>query len=304
MKTITKKTTITLAAFLITILYGCNSLNTTEPEISEQELEVAGEIIAQSLSEQQGGVLSSVYDAFSNISQSAITYSAEGQTVQKPAGDSSGSPNRGAESEYTASFNPDTGEHTISFNRSFEGPNLTKNLSVVNRYIFADNNQNFLQWPKRQQDQIETIDFKGMRTGSAVTQRRTSSFTRNDSFFASGISGESTVLTLDGRHEGQGVMSVDLPRLERSGERSYEVLFEFQNIQIDKSLVRENGSLEEGITGLINYQIEMTRTKDGNTDEKNLTGTIELTGDGSALLRFKRFSKTLLISMRNGTIMQ
>lgn len=301
MKT-TNNLLITIAALTLTLLYGCNTVNTTEPDISEEELEIAGEIIGSSLSEEKGGVISSMYDAFSNVTQTGISYSDGNQTMQKLSSDSNNT-GRGGESAYLASYNPETGEHSVSFTRSFEGPNLIKNLSVLNTYIFTNVNQEFLQWPRRQQDMIETIDFKSLRSGSAESERRSQSFTRADTLFASGFSDESTILTIDGNHSGQGQMTVNLPRLERSGERTFNVDFDFQNIQIDKAIVRENGNLEEGITGLITYQMQMVQTKDGNTVEKNLNGTIELTGDGSALLRFDRFNKTLRIAMRSGTVM-
>ena len=293
---------IILALAATTLFYGCNTVNSTEPDISEEELEIAGEIIGASLSEEQDGVLSSVYDAFSTISQTGISYSGPAATMQKASADSADRPGRGFERNFSVDYNPETGEHTVSFDRSFEGPNLEKSMSVLNTYIFTDVNQEFLEFPRRDSEMIETIDFKGMRTGSTETERRTSSFTRTDTLFASGISNESAILTIDGKHNGEGQMSVELPRLERSGERTFEVQFEFQNIQIDKAIVRENGNLEEGITGLITYSMEMTKTKDGDTREKSLSGTVELTGDGSALLRFNRFKKTFLIRLRDGVI--
>jgi len=293
---------IILALAATTLFYGCNTVNSTEPDISEEELEIAGEIIGASLSEEQDGVLSSVYDAFSTISQTGISYSGTAATMQKASADSADRPGRGFERNFSVDYNPETGEHTVSFDRSFEGPNLEKSMSVLNTYIFTDVNQEFLEFPRRDSEMIETIDFKGMRTGSTETERRSSSFTRTDTLFASGISNESAILTIDGKHNGEGQMSVELPRLERSGERTFEVQFEFQNIQIDKAIVRENGNLEEGITGLITYSMEMTKTKDGDTREKSLSGTIELTGDGSALLRFNRFKKTFLIRLRDGVI--
>ncbi len=291
-------------AILAMLVYGCNTVNSSEPEINEEELEIAVEILGASLSEEQDGVLSSMYDAFSNISQSGISYSGSDLTMQNSANTLNNRPGRGSERNFSAEYNPETGEHTVSFDRSFEGPNLTKSLSVLNKYIFTDIDGEFLEFPRRQNELIETIDFKGMRTGSAETERRSSSFTRIDTLFASGFSNESAILTLDGKHNGEGQMAVTLPQLDRSGERTFEVQFEFQNIQIDKAIVRENGNLEEGITGLITYSMEMTRTKDGDTREKSLTGTIELTGDGSALLRFERFRKTFRIAMRNGSVME
>ena len=287
-----------------TLFYGCNTVNSSEPEISEEELEIAGEILGASLSEQQDGVLSSVYDAFSTVSQTGISYSGPAMMMQKSASDPGERPGRGGERNFSADYNPETGEHTVSFDRSFEGPNLTKSLSVLNKYIFTDVANEFLEFPRRDNNLIETIDFKGMRSGSFETNRRTSSFTRIDTMFVSGLSEESAILTLDGKHNGEGQMAVTLPRLDRNGERTFEVEFDFQNIQIDKAIVQENGNLEEGITGLITYDMSMTQTRDGDTTEKNLSGTIELTGDGSALLRFDRFRKTLRIAMNSGTVME
>jgi hypothetical protein len=300
MKT-TQKLLITLSAAAL-LFYGCNTVNSSEPEISEEELEIAGEIIGASLSEEQDGVLSSVYDAFSSISQSGISYSGSNLTMQNMANDPGNGPGRGGERNFSADYNPETGEHIVSFDRSFDGPNLTKSLSVLNKYVFTDINSEFLAFPRRDNDMIETIDYKGMRTGSFETERRTSSFTRIDTMFASGLSDESAILTLDGKHNGSGQMTVTLPRMDRSGERTFDVQFDFQNIQIDKAIVRENGNLEEGITGLITYNMQMVKTTNGDTTERSLTGTIELTGDGTALLRFNRFRKTFRIAMRDGSV--
>lgn len=293
---------IILVLVASSLFYGCNNVNSSEPDISEEELEIAGEIIGASLSEEQEGVLSSVYDAFSTISQTGISYGGSATTMQKTSADPADRSGRGFERNFSAEYNPETGEHTVSFNRSFEGPNLTKNLDVLNKYIFTDADGDFLQYPRRDNEMIETIDFKGLRTGSFETNRRSSSFTRIDTLFASGFSSSSAILTLDGKHNSNGQMSVELPNLERSGERIFEVEFNFQNIQIDKSIVRENGNLEEGITGLITYNMQMTQILDGDTTEKSLSGTIELTGDGSALLRFNKFRKTFRIAMRDGSL--
>lgn len=293
---------IILAFTASTLFYGCNTVNSSEPDISEEELEIAGEIIGASLSEEQDGVLSSVYDAFSTISQTSISYANTATSMQKASADSADRPGRGFERNFSVVYNPETGEHIVSFDRSFEGPNLTKSLDILNKYIFTDADGEFLQYPRRDNEMIETIDFKGTRNGSFETARRSSNFTRIDTLFASGLSSSSAILTLDGKHNGNGQMSVELPNLERSAERTFEVEFNFQNIQIDKAIVEENGNLEEGITGLITYDMQMTQTRDGNPTEKTLSGTIELTGDGSALLRFKRFRKTFRIAMSDGSL--
>ncbi len=293
---------IIIAAFLIAFIYGCDTVNTTDQEISEEELEIAGEIIAESLSEERGGLLSSLYDAFSQVEQDRIRYQVNSQGAAKAGAPSVSNTGRGSESEYNAQYNPETGEHIIAFRRSHQGPILSATLSVLNKYIFMDAERNFLQFPQRQQDLVETIDFKGTRIGTAVTQRRSSSFTRVDTLFTTGISDQSNTLFIEGNHYGKGEMSANLRRVERSMERSYEVWFDFENIRVDKDLVKENGSLEEGITGVIKYRIKMINTINGETREQNLRGIVELSGDGTGLLRFERIKETFRIALRNGTI--
>jgi hypothetical protein len=292
------------AAMLMAVLYGCNTVNTTEQEFSDEELEMAGEIIAESLSDERGGFISSLYDAFSEVDEEGITYQrslADGELFSSSI-NTIINVNRTDESEYSADYDPETGEHIIAFRRYFQGPLLTKSISVLNKYIFIDVNSEFLQFPRRQQNLIETIDFKGMRSGMAQTERRSSSFTRTDTLFTTGISSESEILSLEGSHDGDGEMTANLRRATGTTERSYRVRFDFQNIQVDKAVVRESGSLENGITGIVTYRLKMSRTTDGQTREKTLSGIIELTGDGQALLRFDRIRDTFTIALRNGTL--
>ena len=288
----------------MTVVYGCNTVNTTEQEFSDEEIEIAGEIIAESLSNERGGFMSSLYDAFSEVDEDGINYqhSSANSELFSSSNNTYSNVNRNGESEYSAEYDPDTGEHIITFIRFFQGPLLTKSISVLNKYIFSDVNREFLQFPRRQQNLIETIDFKGVRSGMAQNERRTSSFTRTDTLFTTGISSESDILSLEGSHDGEGEMTANLVRATGTTERSYRVRFDFQNIQVDKAVVRESGSLENGITGIVTYRLKMTRTTDGQTREKTLNGIIELTGDGQALLRFDRIKDTFTIALRKGTL--
>lgn len=300
------KTTIhryLLIPALLLAYTACNSLDPHADDFTDEELQIASQIIGESLSEESGGFMSTIYDALSNVEQDRMVYGGERrkEILYRPEAPNNGPGNgRGSESEYNASYNPETGEHIVSFRRSHQGPNQTITLSVLNKYIYTDIDGAFLEFPRRQSDQIETIDFKGVRQGTNTTLRRSSSFTRSDTLLISGISTASEELTLEGVHRGEGRMEVNLPRLERSQERSYLNRFVFQDIRIDKALVQENGSLEEGVTGLITYELKMKNTVNGETRERDISGVIELTGDGTALLRFNRVSQFFVIGLRSG----
>jgi len=294
---------ITISAALLLLFAGCNTINPSSEELSEEEIEMAGVIIAESLSEERGGFIHSLYDAFSEVSEDRIRYQESSNVTAKTTeNNSTDDTGRGSESEYNAQYNPETGEHIIAFRRSFQGPFVTKTLSVLNKYIFTDLDGEFLQYPRRQSSQIETIDFKGMKSGTVSTERRSSSFSRTDTLFTTGVSSASSILSLEGNHHGEGEMTANLRRANQITQRSYRVQFEFQNVQVDKEIVKENGNLEEGITGIISYRLHMQSRTNGESRESHVSGIVELTGDGTALMRFDRIQKTFQIALRNGTI--
>ncbi|MEX2657086.1 MAG: hypothetical protein WD272_06190 [Balneolales bacterium] len=311
-------------ALLMLVVSGCDYLgsNTTE-EITDEELEMAGQIIASSLSDDGGGVLATLYDAVSEVEETGIRYDRpvlddEAAPRYEPYRDGkhghNGGPGRehrpghesdttrGPESGFEAHYNPDTGEHTVRFVRQFEGPFRSKSLKVHYVYIYTDIEGAFLQFPRRQQDLIETIDFKGIREGSISTEARSNTFFRADTLFLDGVSSATPILTLEGTHYGNGEMEVHLERLNRLTNRSYEVFFEMQDIRMDKEVVRESGSLEDGITGFINYRLHMSATINGELRERELSGVIELAGDGTALLRFEKVQQFFRIALGDGTV--
>jgi hypothetical protein len=293
----------TVAAFAL--FSGCNTINPADQELTEQEIEVTGEIIAESLSDERGGLMATFYDAFSQVSEDGINYgnvSAESPVLGSQVTENTKS--RGGEFEWNAEYNPETGEHIISFRRSYEGPFVSKTLSVLNKYIFIDPDGEFLEFPRRQQDQIETIDFKGLKSGSVESARKRSTFSRADTLFTSGLYSESPILTIDGSHDGEGEMTVQLRRADGTADRSYKLRLNLIDIQIDKEVVQSNGSLEEGVTGLITYRLELKTSTEGQNREKTISGTIEMTGDGTALLRFDRIRDTLRLGLSNGEVNQ
>ncbi len=302
MKTHQKERLIpSLAAVLL--LFGfaaCDTLNKEqEEEISQEELEIAGEIIGSSLSDVEEGLLSSLYDAVSDVSEDGIQSRLQDQNREREQQRDHG---RGSESDYNYDYNPETGEHTIWFIRKFEGPLVFRSLKVRSRYIYTDVNGRFIQFPKRQQDRIQTIDYKGTREGITEGPYRYTRFYRFNQFYLGGLTAASPVMTLTGSHFGTGEMNAKVMQRDMVTNRTYELDMNLDKIRIDKDVVRENGSLEDGITGFISYRLTITRTVNGESFERNLSGVIELTGDGTALLRFDKLREFFRIGLATGSV--
>ncbi len=290
-----------LAAILLLIGFtACNTLNKEqEEEISREELEIAGQIIGSSLSDTEEGLLSSLYDAVSEVNEDGIRSRVQDRNHDQNQLRDHG---RGSESQYEYTYNPETGEHSVWFIRQFEGPLVTRSLKVRNRYIYSDVNGRFIQFPQRHQDQIETIDYKGTREGITEGPYRSNRFYRFDRFNLDGVSAASPVMTLQGSHQGNGEMNAEVLLRDVLTKRTYELEMNLEDIRIDKETVRENGNLEHGITGFISYRLTMTRTVNGETNERNLSGVIELTGDGTALLRFDKLRQFFRIGLATGSV--
>jgi len=282
-----------------------DSVDSTTDEISDADLEAAGQIIGESLSDQNDGILTSLNDAiaipsdggFDGVASSALAKPAT-SSANDDDEDNSG---RGSERNFSYSFDPETGTHTLSFDRSVNRPNFSKSSSATLEYIFLDINGEFIVLPRAQRDRIETIDFSGIRNGSLETPRKKSSFEREDEFLIDGLTDGSPFLSIDGVHRGSG-------NFEASGsdgqllERNYTILVDFLNVQIDKSLAELGGDLSKGVTGTLTYEININRTRNGDTETKTIQGTVEFTGDGTALLRFADFSKIFRIKLDDGKV--
>ena len=60
--------------------------------------------------------------------------------------------------------------------------------------------------------------------------------------------------------------------------------------------------LENEITGSLQYTMLLTRTVDGETSERTVEGTIELEGNGRALLRFNGLRQLYRINLTDGEV--
>jgi len=292
----------TLFAIALFALSGCSidGLDNQTEEITEADLEAAGQIIGESISDENSGVMGSLNDAVATFSSSGFENFA---TKSSSAGNDDDDENsgRGHESNFSHSYDPETGTHTIIFTRSINRGEFFKTVTDTLKYIFTDTEGNFIAFPRQNRDRVETIDFKGIKEGNVNLPEKTSFFVRTDTFFIDGFSDASSILSIDGVHNGEG----DFQGSDNSGntlERKYSLEFNFLNIEVDKAIVEANQSLEQGVTGSLTYEIVIENTRNGSSSSKTLRGNVEFNGDGTALLRFQRFQKLFQINLDDGDV--
>lgn len=275
-----------------------SDIDTQSQDITEEDLLAASEILGESLSDETSGVMGTLNDALTGISSEGFVPEGLAKRSMKDDDDNSG---RGQESNFSYSYDPETGTHTLSFMRSVNKPNFSKSVTDTLKYIFTDNSGAFIAEPRVNRDRIESIDFTGFREGTLDSRRRNSFFVRTDSFLIDGVSQTSRILNIDGVHNGRGNAEVT----KNDGailERTYTLQINFLNIEIDKSIVQQNQSLEQGVTGTLTWEMIIQKTNNGSETEKTIRGTIEMNGDGTALLRFNRFEKLFQVNLNDGKI--
>lgn len=305
MKTITsaykKKTSWALSLIaLLLVVTGCSisGVDKQDEEITQEDLEAASQIIGESLSDETSGIMGSLTDAITGISSDGFIRTTSAKSLNDDDDDNSG---RGRESNFSYSYDPQTGTHTLIFLRSVTKPNFSKSVKDTLKYIYTDNNGSFIAAPRLNRERIETIDFKGSREGTLRSPSRNSFFVRQDTFLIDGVSQASDLLFIDGVHNGEG----NFERTNDQGntmERNYRLEINFLNVQIDKAVVRQNQSLEQGVTGTLTYEMIVEKTNNGSSSTKTIRGTVEMNGDGTALLRFERFQKLFQINLDDGDV--
>ena len=291
----------TMALGLMITFAACSAVNNDVESLSDADIEVATVILTESTADETSGVMSGMYDAFSSVGSDGISYG-DGQTQMKGMGDDhQHRGGRSDESNFNYSYDPETGTHTLSFDRSVSGDFGSKSVSLLNTYIFTSPDGEWIVYPRAHRDSIETIDFTRNVNGEVDGMFRQSEFTRIDTFSVTGLHATSTVLGINGGHQSFGEASGMLDDGETQASRAYELLIDLENVEINKDSVATYGNLEQGVTGTLSYKLYISRTVGDRSDEKSVEGTIEFTGDGTALLRFKGIPKTVRFSLRDGS---
>ena len=293
---------------LFAVIFSSCTINDTDTtsteDLTEEELQIAGQIIAESLSDQRDGIFASLNDAFtlpssSNFAQKQYSSEMYSSAVFNNANASDGS---STESNYSYSYNPSTGIHSVSFSRSVNNPNMSKESTAELEYIYNAADGTFIASPRIENNLINTIDYVGQRSGSIISPNKNSSYQRSDQFLIDGLTEGAEILTIEGLHEGSG----DFKVTRENGdviERSYELTVEFLNVEINNETIESNGNLQKGVTGALAYEMFIIQTVNGNESLKTVNGTIEFNGDGTALLRFRNILEDFKINLDQGDIL-
>lgn len=269
-------------------------------ELTPEETDAASQIMGQALSDDNDGIFASLNDALATVSDDGFGTS-PAKLKDDDEDDDDDYSGRGAESNYTYEYDPQTGTHTLSFDRQVSAPNFQKNLSAVLTYIFTDINGGFIAQPRENKESIENIVFTASKNGNIENRFRSSEFSRADTFAIGGLSSITPVLTLDGFHYGNGSFSGVRPNGD-TFERSYVNEISFLDIEINKDSLAYYGTLQQGVTGTLSYEMNIFKNNDGNESTKTVSGTIVMDGDGTALLRFQNLNKLFRVNLKTGFV--
>lgn len=292
-----------LAGLMSACTLGDFSDDIEDQQLTEEEIEAASQIMGQTLSDDSDGIFSSLSDAVSTVSSNGFETNPrfkghDDDDDDHRRGDYSG---RGNEHNYQYSYDPETGTHTLSFEREVMNENFLKSMSALLTYVFTDVDGAFIAAPHENQSSIENIDFTSSKSGNMKNRHRSSEFSRVDTFAITGVSDAASTLTIDGNHYGNGTFN-GVSESGNTFERSYVNEINLLDVQVNKDSVAQYGSLAHGVTGTLTYEINIFKNKNGEESSKTISGTIEMDGDGTALLRFKNINRLFRIHLKSGFV--
>jgi hypothetical protein len=264
--------------------------NTTEP-VTEQESQLTGQIIGESISENQRGILSTFSEAFAVPTPSGLKTG--------PSLLSSGSFRN--INNYSHSYDEATGEHNVIYTFNRETPLLSQTTDVALTYIFYDTNESPIEFPESDMNRIEAVDFRSEQSGTITTGSKNSVFSRTDRILMFGLNDQSEILTLDGFHSAEGVYSLSTQTNEQI-EREYLLDMNYLDIRINKETVLSNRNFRNGVTGALSYESTVRDVDAASGNAKIVNGTVELNGDGTALLNFREQIEPLRLRLDDGDV--
>jgi hypothetical protein len=298
MKTLSNLNNLSLLALALLVTFGaCSSVNNDVEAISAEDVDLAAHIVTTSIADDESGMMSSLYDAFSDVSSEGITYGAN--SARFKADPESGNDGRGRERNFTYSYDPVTGIHSLDYSRSVQNGLFSKSIEVNQDIIFTNLDGSFIEFPRQNRADIETIAYSGSKVGEHSGRYRSGSFSKADDFRLAGIHNSSSILTLSGTHTGSG-NAEGVTRDSVEASRSYSINLEFSDIEVNKDTVKAHGSLEFAVSGTITYSVTMNKTINGVPEETVMDGTIDLSEDGTALMRFNKLPNTVRFALGNG----
>ena len=288
-----------LLALLSVGFWSCSSVSNDTELISDADLDMAAEIMGSSISDQQSGLMNSVYDALSTISSTGISYGNDKNFLMKSDKDERGG--RGFERSFSHTYDSTTGVHTLSFDRSFEKGLFSSSISTLQEIQYVDLEGNFIARPKLHRDAVNQINLHSTKSGQNSNPHKSSEFTKIDSLYFTGVHATQSLVRMDGSHHGFGSGAAVL-RDSSSHSRSFEVKVVFDDIEIDKDTLAAYGNLENAVTGTLSYSMTMNKVINGVPEETVMEGTIDLEEDGTALMKFYKYDRLYRLGLRDGDV--
>ncbi|MFK7847527.1 MAG: hypothetical protein AB8G77_19705 [Rhodothermales bacterium] len=293
-----------VALLLVFAATGCDALNNEEPEVAaltEDDLEAASSILAESLSDQNEGLMANLNDMTADIGTSQLSH-----TSRRFWSNPGLRPCRGEDRAFEKTYDETTGVHSINYSRQNESEICSKDVVVSLNYTFSDSIGNFIATPRVDKDMISEIAFTGTRVGSGsyISRRgsRSLTFDQAGEWNLSGL--QSNVASLRGSQKNDGSFEYTKPDsagVDQTRSGVYNLEFNTEDVTITQSS-SENSDLETQITGTIQYTMTMEKTTNGETEMQDVEGTIELEGNGRALLRFLGLRKIYRVSLDSGDV--
>ena len=288
-----------LLALLSVGFWSCSSVSNDTELISDADLDMAAEIMGSSISDQQSGLMNSVYDALSTISSTGISYGNDKNFLMKSDKDERGG--RGFERSFSHTYDSTTGVHTLSFDRSFEKGLFSSSISTLQEIQYVDLEGNFIARPKLHREAVNQINLHSTKSGQNSNPHKSSEFTKIDSLYFTGVHATQSLVRMDGSHHGFGSGAAVL-RDSSSHSRSFEVKVVFDDIEIDKDTLAAYGNLENAVTGTLSYSMTMNKVINGVPEETVMEGTIDLEEDGTALMKFYKYDRLYRLGLRDGDV--
>lgn len=257
----------------------------------ENELRFTGQIIGESVSESDNGVLSSFSEAFALPTPDGLI---PGNSIFPPG-------NYNRVTGYTYSYDTARGVHQVRFSQN-NSSLITQAESVFDlEYTFRRADGSLISDPAGDAASIESVVFEGRRSGSIETVNKRSFFSRTDQLVVGGLNASSDILTIDGFHSGEGSFT----RTDTNGvsmQRDYVLDMNFLDIRIERALVEQNRNFRTGVNGALSYESTITRTGQANPQNRIVNGTLEFNGDGTALIRFFNVIDQFRLRLQNGEL--
>lgn len=291
------KFTIILTLTLIWLIAGCSidGYESASVPITDQEIQLAGQIIGESISENQSGILSTFSEAFAVPTSSGL--------ITGPSLLSSGS-FRNIQ-DYSHTYDSATGEHHVTFSVQRNTLLISSSTQVALTYIFYDAGESTIEFPEQEMARIDAVDFRSEQSGTIDTGSKNSVFSRTDRILLNGLNDQSDILTLDGFHSGEGLFSTTTETGDQI-EREYLLDMNYLDIKINKAVVLLNRNFRNGVNGALSYESTVRVVNNGtgveNGNAKIVNGTIEMNGDGTALLNFRDQIEPIRLRLDDGDV--